>query len=488
MPDPLDSADAVDATEFESVVEHVEDALKSTARASEEKPATFEKPQEPNETLIEDLTKKAHELDAVRKSVEDAASISGTLWLSYLFTLLYFTIAAGAVTHQDLLLENAVRLPFLNVELPLVAFFALSPILFVISHAYTLMHFVMLAAKVGTYDAEHREKVSGHLADATRLGLRRQLPSNIFVQFLAGPSDIREGGLGSLLKAVAWISLVIGPVLLLLLIQIQFLPYHLESVTWIQRFALLADLVLMSLLWPAILGSRSAIRWPRLWRHPITTLACLVPLVFAFTTATFPGEWMDEHVGKKGWIPSKLVRIGMHLLDPEIPSRANRDDDPEFVPIFYILLFNGDVNDVTRRRESLFSNTLVLPGFDVFEAEKIDDPKKLDDGRIKHSINLRGRHLEGAVLDGADLRKADLFGAQLQRASLYSAQLQGASLGNVQLQDARLAKAQLQGVSLQGAQLQGVSLEDAQLQGVSLEDAQLQGVSLELRAAARCLL
>src|ERR1700730_3003656 len=168
-------------------------------------------------------------------------------------------------TITDLLLENPVKLPFLNVELPLVAFFALAPILFIIAHAYTLMHFVMLAAKVGTYDTELRKKPFGTEAEETRLGLRR-------LQFLAGPSDIREGGLGWLLKAVAWISLVIGPVLLLLLIQIQFLPYHLEWVTWVQRFAVLADLTLLWFLWPAVLASRSAIRWPRLWRYPVLTL------------------------------------------------------------------------------------------------------------------------------------------------------------------------------------------------------------------------
>ena len=67
-------------------------------------------------------------------------------------------------------------------------------------------------------------------APDAREALRRQLPSNIFVQFLAGPRDIREGGLGLILKAIAWSSLVVGPVLLLLLIQVQFLPYHLEWV------------------------------------------------------------------------------------------------------------------------------------------------------------------------------------------------------------------------------------------------------------------
>ena len=31
---------------------------------------------------------------------------------------------------------------------------------------------------------------------ATRSALRRQLPGNIFVQFLAGPSELREGAFG----------------------------------------------------------------------------------------------------------------------------------------------------------------------------------------------------------------------------------------------------------------------------------------------------
>jgi hypothetical protein len=46
--------------------------------------------------------------------------------------LFYIGIAAGAVTHKDLLLANAVKLPFLGVELPLVAFFFLAPILFIV--------------------------------------------------------------------------------------------------------------------------------------------------------------------------------------------------------------------------------------------------------------------------------------------------------------------------------------------------------------------
>jgi hypothetical protein len=80
---------------------------------------------------------KPDALEAVKKSVDDAASVGGGLWLSYLFVLFYLAVAAGAVTHTDLFLENAVKLPFLNIELPLLAFFFLAPILFIIVHAYT---------------------------------------------------------------------------------------------------------------------------------------------------------------------------------------------------------------------------------------------------------------------------------------------------------------------------------------------------------------
>ena len=49
------------------------------------------------------------------------------------------------------LFENPVKLPFLNIELPLLAFF-LAPILFLIVHAYTLVHLVMLTDKAKRFD------------------------------------------------------------------------------------------------------------------------------------------------------------------------------------------------------------------------------------------------------------------------------------------------------------------------------------------------
>jgi uncharacterized protein YjbI with pentapeptide repeats len=469
-------------------------------------------------------------LENARKSVEDAAAISGGLWLSYLFALFYIGIAAGGVTHKDLLLENAVKLPFLNVELPLVAFFSLAPILFIIVHAYTLLHFVLLAAKVGAYDQALRAELGD--SRERRDAERRRLPSNIFVQFLAGPHEIRAGGLGWLLKAIAWISLVIGPVLLLLLIQAQFLAYHREDATWIQRFTVLGDVALLWVLWPAVLKGTSDVPWPplflhrrliswmslvvgptlilsllqaqfllssewitwviladltllwALWpatvkfaralkwpilSHPRLALLSLVPVLVAFFLATFPGGWLGDWNRNHRYIPGNPITGWLGAVD--------KDGKPVSTSLHH-LLFAGEIDEVSRRRKSPFSNSLILTGFDALEAAKIDDEKKLN--WSKQSVGLHGRNLQGAIFDLSDLRKADLTNANLQGASFFKAKLQQASLAKAQLQRASLVEAQLQDATLDHADLQGARLVAAQLQGARLVEAQLQRASLNL--------
>ena len=108
-----------------------------TNRHENHSPAVVAKSEEERSSAPSSIAGEATDLDAVRKSVEDAAAVSGGLWLSYLFVLFEIAIAAGAVTHADLLLENPVKLPFLSVELPLKAFF--SPFTIVVPH-YLRLH------------------------------------------------------------------------------------------------------------------------------------------------------------------------------------------------------------------------------------------------------------------------------------------------------------------------------------------------------------
>jgi uncharacterized protein YjbI with pentapeptide repeats len=456
------------------------------------------------EPSAQGLAGKATDLDALRTAVVDAAGVGYGLWFSYLFVLLYFAIATGAVTHRDLLLENSVKLPFLNVELPLKAFFILGPLIFLVVHTYVLLHFLLLAGKVGAFHAELQKQIPGD--DEKRAQLRRQLPSNIFVQFLAGPREVRTGIVGFLLKSIATISLVAGPIALLVLFQLQFLPYHSAWITWWQRTAVVLDLVLLWFLWrPIVIGEIVLLTWRDLARVKVAgwLLASLAPVFLVFTIATFPGEWLEEKLPTVRLVPTSLEAWQL------LPSVEAIQKAGSGWATLHELLVAGEVDFAAQKPESLWSNRLVLPGLDAIDHAKFDTEAKI--GAATQTVSLRARHLEGAVLIGAVLRKADFAGAYLERADLTTAdlrdanfactgsanspsglsvriwvrigdntctQLQGASLTGAQLQGADLTAAMLAGASLHTAQLQGANLLGTHLEGVDLGNAQLQGADL----------
>lgn len=335
-----------------------------------------------------ELASKADDLIALRDSVVDAAGVGGGFWFSYLFALFYLAIAIGGITHRDLLLENAVKLPFLNVDLPLIEFFIVGPLILLLIHAYILLHFVLLASKIAVFHAELQRQIED---EQVRTKLRRQLPSNLFIQFLAGPHDVREGFLGTMLKIIADITLVYGPVLLMVSFLMCFLPYHNQSITWWHRALIVTDIALIWALWPRILNSKKVPVSQVIFRFSRFATFSVFAFFLAFTIATFPGEWLDEH------LPS--VKLGG--LSP------------------YKLLVAGEVDLTARKPKSLWSNRLVIPGIDVLDHSKFDTEAKV--ATMPIPLSLRGRHLEGAVFIGANLRKADFTGAILVDANLSDA-------------------------------------------------------------------
>ena len=221
----------------------------------------------------------------------------------------------------------------------------------------------------------------------------------------------RYGRVAPAVRAMAWVTLVVAPVLLLLFFQLRFLPFHSEWTTWWHRGLLAVDIALMWALWPPLESGP----WIRTAIHAARGIAAGVTLGFAVFLATIPDEWAD-------------------LGGRNLPLRAALFGD----------LSSSDIG-VDQQPATLFSRRLILPDQDfVSEDEKAR-------AELLRTRVLRGRHLEHAVLDRADLRKADLTGAFLRGASLTRAQMQGASLDEAQMQGALLDGAQMQGALLQGA-------------------------------------
>ena len=123
----------------------------------------------------------------LQKALNDTAGKASVLWTTFITCQLYLAIAFGSVTHRDLFLEAPIKLPLLNVDLPLVGFFVLAPILLVIFHFYVFLQLLGLAAKAEDYNTL---LASEALVASDRRYLRHRLVSFVVLQVLAGPSVV----------------------------------------------------------------------------------------------------------------------------------------------------------------------------------------------------------------------------------------------------------------------------------------------------------
>jgi hypothetical protein len=315
------------------------------------------------------------DLGELKGALNDAAGKASALWTTFVTLEIYLLIAIGSVTHRDLFLETPIKLPLLNVDLPLTGFFVIAPIILLIVHFYVFIQLLALAQKARFFDAELVQQVP---LRADRQLIRHRLDTFIILQFLCGPKDQREGPSGLSLRLIAWLTLVAAPVLIILFAQLTFLPYHGAAVLWSLRVVLMLDIGLIWLFWNRIRSSDDAlipIISTAFWVNLGTILSILI-VTFTVTEVTYPGEVLVGSLPKLSIIPSSIGWRSPHEI-----------------------LFAGLPDEVRGRSTSFFSDRLVLPDQSFVDAEKID--------KLTVSHSFRGRDLTQAVFDRADLRKAD---------------------------------------------------------------------------------
>jgi uncharacterized protein YjbI with pentapeptide repeats len=440
---------------------------------------------------------QAKDLKALRDAMNDAAATTAGLWFSYLFVLLYLLIAVSSVTHRNILFEEPVKLPFLGVDLPLIGFFVIGPALFLIVHAYVLLHCVLFAGKVGVFQREFQNQITD---DEVRTQLRWQLPNNIFVQLLAGNREIHGRPVELILTLVAQISLLIGPLALLVLFQLQLLPYHPPTsiALWL-RIAVLLDVILLWTLWPSVTRGKLT----RIGMHDFRCIY-LVPFALAklLKSIAVARSSSNGRSARKAWhvlhrvsrggsiVVAAVLSLLLILVVFTISTFVGEwlEGTRKLIPVLetvHKLMFAGEPNEITGRPGGFFSNRLVITDQSFVDVDKLD--------RIDVSHSFRGRDLGQAVLNRADLRKADFTGAILNGASFQGAKLQNArfncvdvvkKIGCTQLQGADFTNAHLQNANLEGANLEsadlfGADFHDAILGFANLQDTDLYGAELQ---------
>lgn len=401
------------------------------------------------------------------EAVNSSSDTAHTGWLIFLAIMTYLVIAVAGVTHEALLLETPVQLPILQVKIQLKQFFQFAPIVLVLFHLGILAQLVLLARK--TLEFDHAIRFL-ELSDKRTHPLRLELHNFFFVQAIAGPQ--RSAVMSGFLNIMSWLTIVILPVVLLLYMQVAFLPYHDPTTTWINRVFLSIDIAGVLLIGVFLMRAETSF-FQAFWRstaaHPLsaiaTSLVLAVVAYLSYFAATIPGESLD--------------RMGQKLMAWSVPA-----DDGKIKQGGFSLPFLSAAAD--EALFGIFRRNLVVTDSDLVASREPGS---------ETTLRLRGRDLRYAKLDRTDLSGADLTGATLDGASLVGANLEKATLScaepdTVMLSDNRVAarcasardvdlsRAQLGHARLWGIDLSGAKLDEAQLDGADLSNSLLTGASL----------
>lgn len=397
------------------------------------------------------------------EAVNNSSDTAHTGWLIFLAIMTYLMIAVAGVTHEALLLETPVQLPILQVKIQLKQFFQFAPVVLVLFHLGILAQLVLLARK--TLEFDHAIRLL-ETSDKRTHPLRLELHNFFFVQGIAGPQ--RSVVMSCFLHIMSWLTIVILPVILMLYMQVAFLPYHDVTTTWINRIALVFDIALLLTIGVFLMRPETSF-FQAFWRstatHPLSSFATTIVLAIvaylSFFAATVPGERLD-----------KISRSLVGGASADIQQSG------------FVLPFLAQSTDGTL--------------FGVFGRNLIVTDADLDEGRRRRggekTLNLRNRDLRFAKLDRTDLHGADLTGARLDGASLVGADLRQASLNCSDIdqlllsndrvaakcpsaRDADFYRANLAGAHMAGIDLRGARLEEAQLESADLANSILVGTS-----------
>lgn len=432
------------------------------------------------------VVKPSISAEELMEAANEASAQSRNMWIAFIAVLAYLIVTIAGTTHRDLLLNNPVTLPFLQVDIPLFSFFIYGPLVVLALHLGLLVQHAMLAFKLFRVTELMQDGGWHRMGPDPR---RSKLHAYIFSQLIAGPD--RGPLMGFLMGLMTWFSLVALPVFTLLFFQVAFLPFHDETATYWHRFAVLLDCIILFALAPYMRpatkreskarakSSFGEFNWP--WRMTFVGfglggLAMIGLLLFSWFVATIPDGCAYQNK-KTGFSILCLDKMMARLKPWTVKIKSGNTVRDVFWPT--AALFEGQVDPVTGQPTSAWSRNIVLTDADLVPE------KKFDEGEV--SLSLRGRDLRYAVLDRTDLHRVDFTGVDLRGASLKETRLEEARFclplrvfprKCSEFTGADLKEANLQGVDFWGAKLDGAELSFVRLEGADFRNAQLQGANL----------
>ena len=274
----------------------------------------------------------AEKLKAATSAVDQGAKAVSTFFAGFLVFSAYVVVTVASTTDLMLLLESPLKLPVIDVGIPLHGFYGVVPIVLVLLHINLLLHIWMLSTQVLEFEGVLRQSRKGETEEvfAARRGARRMLYPFMLTRALLRPEKPEPP---AVFFRLAYFTTVIAlPVATLLFIQLRFLPYHDEQYTWLHRSCVVIDLLILVAF--KVMSSRLAKesqnltrneKWRRRWRlfrSVVWSGVCAIIFYIALFFFTVPGEYVDVQPWALGSIHIRYQRY----LEAKVAEQADGRD------------------------------------------------------------------------------------------------------------------------------------------------------------------
>ena len=426
-------------------------------------------------------------------NIAECSKNARAIYLLYLGFLAYCTVTLFGVTDRQIVLNEGVRLPIVNVDVSLRGFFVFAPVVAFLVFVYLQLYLQRLK----------RLKLD------LREGYRDVRSTRLYPWMLNIADRAEPGFVGGLQRFIVGLSLWWALPAVLFFFSFVFLKTHEPVWTWRLNLAPTISATVAACFWWAY---SAGIR-----RHPF-----LFPLTLILT-GLLATDYLNgvRHYSLAGdrargqtvdlsyqvLIEEQNEEYDVYWLDlrkaqlqgANLTSAVLKKADLQKVNLKHAVLTRANLQDArldSARLDSTDFTSAKLNGAN-FTFAKLNGANlqkaRLDNANL-NSTKLNGARLLEAHLDNADLRmsrlnganliRAKLNGTNLQDAHLYGAhlnftKLDGANLQDAHLDSADLAHAKLNDAHLYGTRLNGAHLSEAQLDGADLTSARLNGANLD---------
>ncbi len=242
---------------------------------------------------------------AILEAANSTSDKVAVLHITFLAICTYVLVIVFSTTDVDLLIGKGVRLPLVNVDVPILGFYVTVPYLLVLFHFNLLLQLQLLSRQLFAFD---------HTAPEYNCvgGLHDQLNVFPYNYYLVGRVSRLVRGFAALLVIV---TILVLPLLALLTLQARFLAYQSQPMTWTQRVATWLDVAMVLTLWPVIMDPNDSwcdyIRgvWQRVRSHWLRWIWGLFGLVIvgAILVSQSPESFVRRSMVISAWAAVGLL-------------------------------------------------------------------------------------------------------------------------------------------------------------------------------------